>query len=277
VKPLYDVILVVGALIISVVPALAQTPPLTPPATSSARPFEILDNSFLVEEAFNQEANIFQNIFGYQRVTGRWAFGFTQEWPVGGQRHQFSYTVPFVQSGNGAGVGDMAINYRLQVSAGSPSRPAFSPRVSVLLPSGSSTAGRGSGTSGLQINLPFSQQAQDVFVHWNAGITWLPSVEPPGVTDGVTLTSPFLAASVIWRARPMVHPMFETVAVWEHVAGPTGTLRQRALTISPGVRFGWNLGDRQFVAGVAFPITFLGGANEPGGFLYMSYELPFRR
>ena len=55
-----------------------------PAASSIARPFEITDNSFLVEEAFNQEANIFQNIFGLavhrrlhgrpaSRRSGRWA------------------------------------------------------------------------------------------------------------------------------------------------------------------------------------------------------------
>ena len=35
-----------------------------------AEPFEVTDNSFFVEEAFNQEAGIFQNIFGWVRHRG---------------------------------------------------------------------------------------------------------------------------------------------------------------------------------------------------------------
>ena len=48
----------------------------------AAEPFRITDNSFLVEEAFNQEAGIFQNIFNAARIDGAWASTFTQEWPV---------------------------------------------------------------------------------------------------------------------------------------------------------------------------------------------------
>ena len=69
----------------------------TTPARAS-RPFEILDNSFLVEEAFNQEAGVFQNIVTAARADASWELGFTQEWPVGTQRHQLSYTAPFVSA-----------------------------------------------------------------------------------------------------------------------------------------------------------------------------------
>lgn len=58
----------------------------------------IQDNSFLVEEAYNQEAGVVQHIFnlgyGVDRLHGpddrEWAFSFTQEWPVFSQTHQFS-------------------------------------------------------------------------------------------------------------------------------------------------------------------------------------------
>ena len=73
----------------------AQSPP-PKQAPESESPFKIEDNSFLVEEAFNQEAGIFQNIFGAARVGGKWATAFTQEWPVVSQTHQLSYTVAFL-------------------------------------------------------------------------------------------------------------------------------------------------------------------------------------
>jgi DtxR family transcriptional regulator, Mn-dependent transcriptional regulator len=58
----------------------------------AARPFEIIDNSFLVEEAFNQEARTVQNI-GMFRMNARseWDTSFTQEWPLSGRTHQISY------------------------------------------------------------------------------------------------------------------------------------------------------------------------------------------
>ena len=67
----------------------------SPPAPDAARRFEITDNSMLVEEAFNQEAGVFQNIFGFVRNGSNWDAAFTQEWPLGTQAHQFSYTLPF--------------------------------------------------------------------------------------------------------------------------------------------------------------------------------------
>ncbi|MBP8274510.1 MAG: hypothetical protein KAY59_08765, partial [Acidobacteria bacterium] len=69
-------------------PAAAQTPApaaAPAPAPASASKFGIADNSFLVEEAFNQEFGIFQNIFVMTRShTGLWSGSFTQEWPVPG-------------------------------------------------------------------------------------------------------------------------------------------------------------------------------------------------
>src|SRR5688572_10674880 len=48
-------------------------------AQGGSKPFEITDNSFLVEEAFNQEPGIFQNIVGIRANRGTWLAGFTQE------------------------------------------------------------------------------------------------------------------------------------------------------------------------------------------------------
>ena len=76
------------ALWVSIGPAFAQEAR----STASDRPFEITDNSFLVEEAFNQEPGIFQNIATF-RLDGRdeWETTFTQEWPVFSQAHQLAW------------------------------------------------------------------------------------------------------------------------------------------------------------------------------------------
>ena len=79
-------------------PLFAQGAP--PSANDSARKFEITDNSFLVEEAFNQDRGIFQNIITWTRGRdGQWDAGFTQEWPAPAMMHQLSYSVPFLKIG----------------------------------------------------------------------------------------------------------------------------------------------------------------------------------
>jgi hypothetical protein len=146
-----------------------------------------------------------------------------------------------------------------------------------VLPTGSLAKERGSGSPGIQLNVPVSQQVRNLFVHANAGLTWLPSAHAPATSNGVSLASPFVAASAIWRAWPMVHPMLEVVATWEQIADAAGRVREREVIVSPGFRAGWNFGDRQFVLGLAAPVSFTAGAREVGGLLYLSYELPFRR
>ena len=67
----------------------------------------ISDNSFLVEEAYNQEAGVVQHISGFTRTSGAsgWGYSLTQEWPLGGRRHQLSYTVPLTSTGDPASTG----------------------------------------------------------------------------------------------------------------------------------------------------------------------------
>ena len=67
----------------------------------------------------------------------------------------------------------------------------------------------GENAAGLQINLPFSKQQQDFYFHWNTGLTWRPRGE------NADLTTPFLSASAIYRLRPMLNAMLESVLVWE--------------------------------------------------------------
>jgi DtxR family transcriptional regulator, Mn-dependent transcriptional regulator len=259
--------------------AAAQTPPVP------ARPFEILDNSFLVEEAFNQERGVFQNIFNAVRFDGGWKASFTQEWPVPSQAHQFSYTIPVGGLSGTSGVGDVMLNYRYQLWTEAGGRPAFSPRLSVILPSGDEEKGFGNGSLGIQVNLPFSKQRNDLYFHWNGGFTLLPGVSDTRCCtllpiDDVTLLTPHLSASAIWRVRPMLNMMMESLIEWPETLSATGiglTGRSTAFTLSPGARGGWNIGDHQLVLGLALPITWTGGDSDAAVLGYFSYELPFRR
>ena len=251
-------------------PALAQAPP-------DPSEWKITDNSFLVEEAFNQDPHVVQNIFTFQQLTVRdWQFSFTQEFPVPRERHQLSYTIPAQSLDGTRGMGDMLVNYRLQVLDEGEGRPAFAPRFSVILPTGSAAAG--AGTHGVQVNLPFSKRHGDFYFHWNGGFTW------QRTSDGVSLTSPMVAGSVIYRVRQMLNVMLESVVAGlatEVTATTPGALpvshRAVATTLSPGVRGGWNIGDdKQIIVGVAAPTTWSQGDASTAAFLYFSYEGPFK-
>jgi hypothetical protein len=262
----------VAACLAAALPASAQT--TAPPREDE---WKIIDNSFLVEEAFNQDPHVVQNIFQYQQQTFRdWQFTFTQEWPVPRKRHQLSYTIPWQSVDGTSGAGDVLINYRLQVIEEGDGHPAFSPRISVILPSGSVAAG--AGFHGLQVNLPFSKRHGLFYVHWNAGFTTVWS------HDGVRLTSPAVAASVIYRARQMLNLMLEGVfeGISSEVPGaipgaPPESQRVKLAILSPGVRGGWNLSDdKQIIIGLAGPVSWTGGDTKASLLLYFSYEGPVK-
>jgi DtxR family Mn-dependent transcriptional regulator len=241
------------------------------------QPFEIADNSFLVEEAFNQEAGVFQNIFGMVRTDRTWWPAFTQEWPLASQTHQLSYTVSWYSGQGDFGFGNTLINYRYQASVEGPGRPAFSPRVSLILPTGEIERDSGLHSPGVEFNLPFSKQVGDIYWHWNAGLTWLPDIDSLSRdSDHVSLERPFLAGSAIYRVRPMFHAMLETVWKSEEFSNVHGTSRSSFFTLSPGARGGWNIGDHQLVLGFAVPITWGERLTDKAAFFYCSYELPFK-
>jgi len=55
------------------------------------QPFAIVDNSFFIEEAFNQDVGTMQTIGTMRMSNGReWETSVTQEWPLFRQRHQVS-------------------------------------------------------------------------------------------------------------------------------------------------------------------------------------------
>lgn len=207
-------------------------------AAFAEEPLPIQDNSFLIEEAYNQEAHVVQHIFTYQRARdGSFASTFTQEWPVTGIRHQLSYTVPY----SGSRVNDVAINYRYQLAGDGDSRLALAPRVSFL--------GR---DRAVQLNVPLSVVLSPrVVTHWNAGATIS--------RDAHTWSG---GGSVIVAALPKVHAMLEAFR------------QDRTTLISPGVRWAHDLRHHlQIVPGIAMPVDTR--THERSLFLYVSFEHPY--
>ena len=273
----------------SIAIAVATSPaePIAIVEQTTARPAEgIQDNSFLVEEAYNQEAGVVQHILnilhGASRHTGAnsddLSFVFTQEWPLFSQTHQLSYTVPYTffdQGGRSdSGLEDVSLNYRFQALMESDTTPAFAPRISLILPVGDAEKELGNDRVGYQINLPVSKIVSARWtLHGNAGATLLPDIE------GHDLVSYNLGASVIYAVTPRFNLMLEAVANWDEEPDDNGrTNREAAAVIAPGLRYAFNhANDAQTVIGIAAPIGVTSAAPDVSVFLYVSFEHFFFR
>lgn len=267
--------------------SLCMAVALAIPAPSYA---EILDNSFFIEEAYNQESRVVQHIqtFHWSReweggTTDRsFAYSLTQEWPVAGQRHQLSYTVPYERisgaPGRADGIGDIQVHYRNQVMMDAGGRPAIAPRFTVILPTGSSEDGLGIGTAGFQFNLPISKQLDPIHLHVNAGTTFIPdaTVTLPSGPESPSrdLVSVHFGFSVIALATERLHVLFETLsAVDEEIDALGETERTSRVLLSPGMRYGIDRKDgAQWVLGAAAPIGVSDSEDDFGVFLYLSFE-----
>jgi len=239
----------------------------------------IQDNSFLLEEAYNQEDGVVQHIQSYQYIkkTRNWLYTFTQEWPVPKQAHQFSYTIPVARVTDGqsaTGLGDVALNYRYQLLMTGPY--ALAPRFSLILPTGDYKKGIGNGALGYQVNIPFSAELSERWVsHWNAGMTFIHNARESG---GATADSTGfnLGASIIWLTSETFNLMTELVWTRTEAVQPDGSrLWEQTFFVNPGMRYAMNYkSGLQIVSGLAFPIGIGTSHGEYGVFLYLSFEHP---
>ena len=244
----------------------------------------IEDNSFFIEEAYNQEEGVVQHISNLQFSFTRQKhllYTFTQEWPLGGMDHQLSYTAPIslYSSSHPGGVGDILINYRYQL-ADNDGWAAVAPRLSVIFPTGSVKSELGTGTTGLQVNIPASKHLSQSFVaHLNAGFTYLPDIRDEWGSSGTTkhtLISYNVGASVIWLTAETFNLMLEYTTSFSADVFEDGTNeRTTDAIISPGLRWAVNLNSLQIVPGVGIPIMLGRGTVRTGVFLYLSFEHTF--
>jgi hypothetical protein len=248
----------------------------------------IRDNSFFIEEAYNQEPGVVQHIFNglyaIDKLDGPddkgLALLFTQEWPVFSQKHQFSYTVPyaFLETGGQSdnGVGDVFLNYRYQAVFEEETLLALAPRFSLILPTGDVSENFGNDSLGYQWNLPFSRALGDRwYVHANAGLIFLPDAGDPEHD----LLHYNIGGSAIYALSPDFHLMLEWVGLWleEHDSAGAGHHEFSSL-ISPGARRAFNFENgSQLVVGLGVPIGLTGSAQDVGVFMYLSFEHAFMK
>jgi hypothetical protein len=247
---------------------------------STAEPLAkgIQDNSFFVEEAYNQEPGVVQHILtvpvfftdGAKEITP----SFTQEWPIFSQTHQFSYTLPYSFTDDENGLADFRLNYRLQALLESERTPAFAPRFSLITPSGDADKDFGHDSLGYEVNLPFSKIVSDRWtVHFNAGSSVFPDV------NNRDLWNYNLGGSAIYAVSRNFNLMVESVAFWEEDVDPARRVdRTVTALLSPGARYAFNCpNDLQIVVGAALPIGLTSDSPDYGLFFYCSFEHAFTR
>jgi hypothetical protein len=261
----------------------------------------IRDNSFLVEEAYNQEPGIVQHYFNMvpawehgAQAKRTFDFVFTQEWPVFSQLNQISYSLPLRRldgtpdrgtDENVRGVGDITLNYRLQLinRDKKPFPLAVAPRCSLIFPSGDAATGLGNGKLGYQFGLPVSYDLDKWGFNFNAGLT-----RTDGVTAGLDPDQPFightlggynLGFSAIYFVKPHFNLLFEAVSVWDESLEHDGReTRECEAVVLPGFRWSpYTKGDTQWVLGCGVPIGVTPAAPDIGIFFYVSFEHRFLR
>ncbi|MGE5305978.1 MAG: transporter [Alphaproteobacteria bacterium] len=261
---------------------------LTMAVAAEEQPIDVIeDNSFLIEEAYNQEPGVVQHIFNAMYTKGPpgrgWQFSFTQEWPVYGLEHQLSYTIPsyhLVDEGDRQnGIGDVLLNYRYQALEEGPGKPAFAPRFSLILPTGNRNRGTGNGVVGYQWALPFSKKVTPrLALHANLGLTYLPHVQSPlsngHLSPKRSLVSYYVGGSAIFAILPRLHAMLEWISNFEDDINDAGkAVHAFKPVISPGFRTAVvNEEELQIVLGAAMPIGLNRNSNNFGAFLYFSIE-----
>jgi hypothetical protein len=243
----------------------------------------IQDNSFLIEEAYNQEAGVVQHLqlFLWDWKSGGWAWSFSQEWPVPNETHQLSFTALLSRverhGGEDTGLGDFALNYRYQLLGNGEAKVAIAPRLSVFFPTGNHARSLGAGSVGVQVAVPVSVVLSERFVaHGNVGALWAPGARDEQ-GDRATVVVPYTGASLVFLAKPNWNALVEIL--WqrtESVSGERSVLVGQTLLISPGFRYAWNFrSGLQIVAGVGVPIGVGPSRGQYSMLFYLSFEHPF--
>lgn len=239
---------------------------------------KIQDNSFLLEEAYNQEDGVVQHIqvFQYLKKSKDWQYAFTQEWPVPKQAHQLSYVIPVnhLHEGDNTGIGDVMLNYRYQAIM--QDRIALSPRLSLILPTGDYKKGLGTDTVGYQGNMPLSVELSDKIVtHWNMGATYTPRAKD-SAGEKANLRGFNYGASLIYLVNENFNLMLEAAGTTTETVPVNGVnVTDSTFFINPGVRFAINCkSGLQIVPGLSVPVGIGPSEGEYGVLLYLSLEHP---
>jgi opacity protein-like surface antigen len=255
------------------------------------------DNSFLLSEAINQEKGVMQyvsNLYFDNLRGGNFLYNFTHQIPLGGEKHQVSYTLFYylqnehATSGGGGGFGDINLTYQYMLT-GKKSWAMVVPSFTVIIPTGKN--GYGSGGLGGEADIFITKRiSRRVVTHYNFGYTFISNADHYISTVTGSQEVGFerdlqykkIAASVIWYPVRKFNVMLEYVSNFLTDINADGTLSAtHQTTVNPGLRFAIDYKRVQIVPGISAPVIFSGETySHTGLFFYLSFEpeyLPFTK
>jgi len=226
----------------------------------------ISDNSFLVEEAYNQESGVVQHIqtMELDLKSHDWAYSFTEEWPAPDEEHQVSVSVPVNHADGKTTLGDLRVDYRRELFHGD--HLVVTPRASLWLRSGQEAP----PASGVQFQACVTVLPHDVLVlHSNVGVS------APLSNGDASDTYVAVGQSVIWLAHPKLNLLLEATATFPTASMSTDVSRE--LVVSPGFRTALDFSSGlQIVPGVAAPLSIDADQHAWALLFYLSFEHPLQ-
>jgi hypothetical protein len=253
------------------------------------------DNSFLLNEAINQEKGIMQYIseFYFDNLKGgNFLYSFTHEIPLGGEKHQLSYTLFYylqnASANRGGGFGDVNLNYSFRAT-GKKAWAMVVPSITLIIPTGKN--GYGSGGVGGQAELRVTKRlSRRLVTHYNFGYTYISSADFYISTVTGSQVVGFerdiqyknVGAGLTWYPRRKINVFLEYVSNFLTDVTASGSLSEtHQLTLNPGLRFAIDHNLLQIVPGLSAPVVFTDGRYARTGlFFYLSLEpqyLPFSK
>lgn len=251
------------------------------------------DNSFLLEEAFNQEMGVIQHISNVSLDKFRFEtlqLSYTQEIPLTHRKHQLNFCFNYLMQGNTTGgiqangFGDLYVSYRPLIFD-EKDWLMFIPRFTVILPTGDASRGLGYGAWGLQINLAATKRlSRKIVTHFNAGATQFVKFDRYQYNgDQSTLAAERdvlfknLGWSVVWLCTQKLNLMFEHTANYNADINDRGVVFSKTMQVfNPGFRYCINRSHLQVVPGIGFPVSVVNGRAQQGIFFYLSFETSYR-
>lgn len=235
----------------------------------------IADNSFLVEEAYNQEPGVVQfiNVFTKAEEGDDWNYTFINEIPVGDETHQFSYKIPYsnLEAADEQGVEDIKFNYRRQFFASD--KIVTTGRLSATVASGDYKKGFGTGSMGYEAALITSVSISEKWVqHWNLGAGITPDAKMAS-GDKADNSKYFWAVSNVYLLSDSLNFMLEFAGSEEEETTGADTASYGAsVVMSPSLRYAFNVGEWQWVPGIAYPMGVTSNAGTNELLVYLSIE-----
>ncbi|MFA8300047.1 MAG: hypothetical protein ACEPOV_07790 [Hyphomicrobiales bacterium] len=235
----------------------------------------IEDNSFLIEEAFNQGKGVVQhlNVLNYDPMSKSWDYTFVQEWPLFGMKHQISYDLPLSFAKHSILFENFTVSYRYQLTY-KDAWAAIAPRISMFVPINNNI----DNNWGAQLNIPISKRLSNAFIaHFNAGLTTFFTRKADRIdNDRKILDTYHMGGSIMALISPKFNLILEYL-VEADFNKIDYDYNQFTHTINPGFRYAMDWGKVEVVVGAAAPITLAKNQKTTTGMIfYLSFEHFFK-